>query len=117
MHKNLRKAFDKEIAIAKDFYSRAQYDESFHHLERAHVLGQCYVIPHTKTHVWMLCVGIRTGNLKEIAGQLIRIPGGIVASTLGKVPIGNTGGTNIKLTATLPIPDDLKIHFDHNEQE
>jgi len=112
MNDKLRKAFEKEMSIAKGFYSQAQYDDSFRHLERAHVLGQCFVVPHTRAHIRMLLIGIRTANLKEIAGQLFRIPGGIIASAIGKVPIGNTGGANIELTTTLPIPDDLKEYLE-----
>lgn len=115
MKRILREAFEEEMSIAKDFYSRAQYDESFRHLERAHVLGQCYVVPHTRTHIKMLVIGIRRGDAKEIAGQLFRIPGGVIASAIGKVPIGNTGGANIKLTATPPIPDDLQKFLDADE--
>lgn len=112
MKENLRRAFSDEMSKAREFYAQARYAEAFHHLERAHVLGQRYVVPHTRTHIRMLCIGVKTRNLREIIGQLIRIPGGIVASAIGKVPIGNTGGANIKLTATPPIPDDLKKFLD-----
>ncbi len=115
MKSHLKIAFDNEMSIARDFYAQGQFTDCFRHLERAHVLGQFYVVPHTKTHIWMLYVGIRTRNFEEIAGQLIRIPGGIIGSAIGKVPVGNTGGANIKLTTVLPIPEDLKAHLDFAE--
>jgi len=115
MNKTLRDAFENEMSAARDFYSQSKLDKSFSHLERAHVLGQSYVIPHTRTHIKMLVIGIRRGDLKEVFGQLFRIPGGIIASAIGKVPIGNTGGANIKLTATPPIPDDLKKFLQADE--
>ncbi|NOX50437.1 MAG: DUF3703 domain-containing protein [Gammaproteobacteria bacterium] len=117
MGESLRKVFNKEMSVAKRYFSQGQFEKSFQHLERAHVLGQRYVVPHTHCHIWMLFVGVRTRNLKEIVGQLIRIPGGIVASAIGKVPIGNTGGTNIKLTTTLPIPDEFRKVLGDNEQK
>jgi len=112
MNEKLKKAFQAELTLGKDLYALRQYDNAMRHFERAHVLGQFYVGPHTQTHIWMFIIGIRTGNFREIFGQLLRIPLGMIGSALGKVPLGNTGGTNIKLTATLPIPDDLKKHLD-----
>lgn len=117
MNERLRKAFEAEMTLGRDFYGQAQYGKAIHHFERAHVLGQFYVGPHTQTHIWMFIVGVRTGNFREILGQLLRIPLGMIGSALGKVPLGNTGGTDIKLTATLPIPDDLKIHLDAGKSE
>ncbi len=117
MGESLKKVFNQEMSLAKRCFSQGQFEKSFHHLERAHVLGQLYVVPHTRCHIWMLFVGIRTRNLKEVVGQLIRIPGGIVASALGKVPIGNTGGTNIKLTTTLPVPDEFRQVLGYDEQK
>lgn len=93
-------------------YDAADYAVAFSHFERAHVLGQRFVVPHTKTHVWMLRIGWRTRSLKEILGQLLRIPGGIIGSAIGLVPSGNTGGSNVPAFRRLPIPDDLKQHLD-----
>jgi len=115
MHKNLRNAFNAEMSLGRGFYSKAQYEDAFRHFERAHVLGQFYVVPHVRSHIWMFIIGIRTGNIREILGQAIRIPLGMIGSALGKVPPGNTGGANIKLSTTLPIPDDLKIHLDQDK--
>jgi len=117
MNEKLKKAFKAEMSLGRDFYSRAQYKDAFHHFERAHVLGQFYVIPHARTHVWMLIVGLKTRNLREIVGQLIRIPLGMIASALGKAPLGNTGGANIKLSKTLPIPEDLKTYLDQGDSK
>ncbi len=112
MDKDLKIAFEKEMKIGKEFFGRAEYEDAFRHFERAHVLGQFFVFPHVRSHIWMFFIGIRTGDFNEIKGQLIRIPLGMIGSALGKVPLGNTGGANIKLSTTLPIPDDLKEHLD-----
>ena len=115
MDKQLRDAFDKEMSLGKQFFSQKQFDTAFHHFERAHVLGQYYVLPHVKTHLWMFIIGLRTGNLSEIAGQLLRLPLGVFGSATGKIPKGNTGGANVKLTATMEIPDDLQKYLDNGE--
>ncbi|MCF6326622.1 MAG: DUF3703 domain-containing protein [Devosiaceae bacterium] len=123
MDKDLKAAFEKEMKLGKKFFAKAEYKDAFHHFERAHVLGQFFVLPHVRSHIWMFFIGIRTGDFNEIKGQLIRIPLGMIGSALGKVPLGNTGGANIKLSTTLPIPDDLKEHLDagrdatENEQQ
>ncbi len=112
MHKKLKTAYRSEMALGKRLFSEGKFKEAFHHFERAHVLGQFYVIPHARTHIWMLALGIRTGNAREILGQIIRIPLGLIGSALGKVPLGNTGGANVKLSSKMPIPEDLKAYLE-----
>ena len=108
----LRKAFEAEMRAATELYCTGSYTDAFHHFERAHVLGQRFVIPHTRTHVWMLRIGFKTGSIKEIFGQLIRIPAGMIGSAIGLVPAGNTGGSNVRATRRMPIPDDLKQYLE-----
>lgn len=112
MHKKLKIAFENEIESAKKFMAKYEYASAFNHLERAHILGQSYVIPHTRTHILMLIVGIKTRNIKEIWGQLIRIPAGIIGSTVGILPHGNTGGANVSALLKMEIPNDLKELLD-----
>jgi hypothetical protein len=100
------------MADGTRLYEQARYADAFRRFERAHVLGQRFVIPHTRTHVWMLRIGWKTRSVREILGQLIRIPGGIVGSALGLVPVGNTGGSNVPAMKRLSIPDDLKQYLD-----
>ena len=84
------------------------FGKAFYHLERAHVVGQQSPRHHTHVHWHMLMWGVRTRNLKEIFGQLIRIPTGFIGSILGIVPTGNTGGSNINLFQKLEISDELR---------
>jgi hypothetical protein len=55
----------------------------------------------------MLRIGWRRRDIREIVGQLLRIPGGAIGSALGRVPRGNTGGSRISAFRELPIPPDL----------
>ncbi len=112
MNRKLREAFNAEMTVGKSCFFKGDHAKAFHHFERAHVLGQFYVLPHVRTHIWMFIVGLRTGDLREIGGQLVRIPLGMIGSALGKVPKGNTGGANIKLSKTMPIPEDLRQFLD-----
>ncbi|KZN44050.1 DUF3703 domain-containing protein [Pseudoalteromonas luteoviolacea] len=107
MNKKFKDAFNFEMNVAKEYYATRHFALCFKRLERAHILGQKYVIPHTLSHWWMLKVGLKTANKREVIGQCIRIVASILFSKLW-VPIGNTGGSNVSAMKKMPIPDDLK---------
>lgn len=111
MNPILKEAFNKEMKIAKEFYLTQNWDEAFSHLEKAHILGQRNAIPHTFNHWWMLKVGIRKKDGKEILGQVIRLLVAGIGSIFGRAPIGNTGGANIGIMTPLPIADDIAQIF------
>jgi hypothetical protein len=103
----LRHAIRLELDAAERALAGNELDVAFGHLERAHVLGQALVVPHVVSHLGMLRVGWRRRDLREIVGQLLRVPGAALASLLGHVPIGNTGGANVPPFRSMPVPEDL----------
>lgn len=107
MRKKLEAAYNLEMGEAIRSYKLNDFDSSFHHLERAHILGQRYIIPHTKSHWWMLKVGIKKRNIKDVFGQVTRMIASVVFSRMW-VPLGNTGGANVNPMKPMPIPEDLK---------
>lgn len=107
MNPQPRQAFEMEMAAAVRQYEMGQMDLSFKHLEVAHVLGQRDVAPHIVTHWWMLKIGLRRRSASEVTGQGARIILGALGSSVGVVPTGNTGGTNISMFARLPIDQTL----------
>lgn len=60
----------------------------------------------------MLSWGMRNRKPREIIGQITRILGAAVATPIGWVPIGNTGGANISPFKPMPIPQDLQAILD-----
>lgn len=116
MHPTLKAAFDAEMQRARRALADNTLAEAFAHLERAHVLGQWYVLPHLLTHWLMLRIGWRRRDLREIRGQLLRIPGGMIGSAIGRVPRGNTGGANVSAIQPLPIPPDLQDLLKHDRR-
>lgn len=108
MNKKLQDAFNAEMTAAIKLYRAGDLAQAFLHLETAHVLGQRYVVPHVATHYWMLRVGLKRRSVYEVVGQLIRIVLGVVGSAAGRVPVGNTGGTNISMFKRLPIDPRIK---------
>lgn len=112
MNNELQSAFYERVDLAKSYYLQGELNKSFAALEEAHILGQSYIKEHTLVHFWMLKIGIKRGDLQEIFGQLLRIPMGIVGSLTGYIPKGNTGGANISMSKTLPIPSHLQKFLD-----
>jgi hypothetical protein len=104
----LRLHYYAELQAALAATARQDLPTAFAHLERAHILGQRWALPHTHTHLLMLRQALRTRDLREILGQLVRIIGGFPLSLFGRVPIGNTGGANVPPEQTMPVPADLQ---------
>ena len=112
MNPTLRAAFESEMDQAKAALRAGELDDAFHHLERAHILGQQFVGPHVRSHLAMLRIGILRRDRREIVGQLVRIPAAVIASSLGVPPGGNTGGANVGFFARMEIPPDLQALLD-----
>lgn len=107
MTETLRRSLRVEFDAAERAIAARDLDAAFRHLERAHVLGQAFVVPHVKSHIGMLRVGWLRRDRREVVGQLLRVPGAAIGSLLGHVPLGNTGGADVPPFQSMPIPDDL----------
>lgn len=81
---------------------------AWHHLERAHVIGQAYPVEHTHSHWLMLKFGFKIKDLKEAVGQIPRLLVGGVKSFVGHIPTGNTGGANVPPLRRMQIPPDIQ---------
>lgn len=110
MNQLLKIEFYKQLNLGKQLLKEKKYQESFYHLENAHVLGQKHLFRHTLSHYWMFILGIKSKNRKEIVGQILRIIASILF-TLIWVPSGNTGGANISPIKIIPIRKELKKYF------
>lgn len=108
MPKLLKPYFDEELNLFHNYYSKNEWQDAWFHLERAHVIGQAYPYQHSLVHWKMLLFGVKIKNIKEVIGQIPRLLVGGVKSFVGKIPIGNTGGSNIPPLKSLPIADDIK---------
>lgn len=112
MNKKLKDLFYSELEKSKILSSKKKYSESFSHLEKAHVIGQKDVLLHTISHLHMLKVALLSRDIKEVVGQLFRLPLGIVGSLVGIVPVGNTGGSNISAFKRMKLPEDIRKLMD-----
>ncbi|UJF21705.1 DUF3703 domain-containing protein [Shewanella sp. OMA3-2] len=82
--------------------------QAFTHLENAHVLGQQSTYWHVVTHYHMARWAVTQCDIKEFAGQLLRIAGAATKTVFGLVPAGNTGGTNVSPFKPMPLTAEHK---------
>ena len=113
MRSKLQQAFDLEMSKAIKLYETNLLTQSFFHLERAHILGQTRIIPHTRSHWWMLKVAVKHRDAHELMGQITRIIASLIFTRIW-VPIGNTGGANVNPLKPMPIPDDLQAFMNES---
>lgn len=81
-------------------------------LEEAHVLSQPWALPHIKVHGVMLLFAVRTRDVQEVRGQLLRLLVAGPGSVSGKYPAGNIGRANVPATQPMPIPEHLQALLD-----
>lgn len=104
-----RAAYEREARAARDAFELGALDEAFRLLERAHILGQPWAGAHSWTHWMMLRIGWRRRDIREVAGQVLRLSTGGLLSILGWLPVGNTGGADVPPKRPMPLPDDLRL--------
>ena len=113
---SLRPFYRDELQHAKTEFFKKHYQQSWRHLERAHILGQPYPLAHTEVHWKMLCFGIKIKNRKEVFGQIPRLLVGGIKSFVGKIPVGNTGGADVPPLKPMEIPEDLLLIINRNKK-
>jgi hypothetical protein len=107
MNTTHQKALQDEVLFATELMERGNLDGAFRHLERVHVLGQTDVRWHVLAHWLMLKVAIRRGRAMTAIGQAVRIVLGAIGSAVGRVPTGNTGGSDVSMFVRMPIAAEL----------
>jgi hypothetical protein len=106
--------YNEELTSYKINLNAKNYQLSWHHLERAHIIGQRYPLEHSSVHWKMLLFGVKIKNTKEVLGQIPRLLFGGVKSFVGNVPVGNTGGANVPPLKTMEIPEDIQKIINSN---
>lgn len=109
--KRLKKYYDEELRKYRNEYANGNLEVAWHHLERAHIIGQRYPFSHSYAHWKMLEFGIKIKCYREIFGQIPRLIFGGVKSFVGEVPLGNPGGANVSPLKSFPIDEDIQHIF------
>lgn len=108
MTEKIKKYIDLEVEKAGKLIAENELETAFHHLERAHILGQAITYEHTRVHFLMLKIGWKRKDWREILGQLFRIIGASTKTPFGIYPTGNTGGANVSQFKPMTVPADLQ---------
>lgn len=103
----VRTAYESALGVAHEAERLGRLDDAFAALERAHILGQRFLVPHIVTHLGMLRIGWKRRDVREIAGQVLRLAATLPGYLIGWVPKGNTGGANVSALKPAPLPEDL----------
>lgn len=114
MPKKMVPYFENELKEANAFLVNKNFQKSWYHLERAHIIGQKYPFEHTYVHWKMLQFGFIIKSTNEVMGQIPRLLVGGVKSFVGHIPAGNTGGANVPPLKSMNIPNDIQKIINDN---
>ena len=97
-----------EYRDARSAADAGKNEEAWRHLERAHIVAQGMLLPHIYSHWRMLRLAVRTSDAREILGQLTRLALAPLGNITGRLPIGNTGRSDVSAFVHMDIPADLQ---------
>lgn len=97
-----------EYRDARSATDAGNTEEAWRHLERAHIVAQGMLVPHIYSHWQMLRLAVRTSDVREILGQLTRLVLAPLGNLTGRLPVGNTGRSDVSAFAHMDIPADLQ---------
>lgn len=106
-HSRIAAFLAREYQAAQAAEDVGQIDRSWYHLERAHIVAQARLKPHCYSHWRMLALAFRQHDWKELCGQIFRLLLAPLGNASGRLPIGNTGRSNVSAFAAMEIPADL----------
>ena len=104
MPATVRAVFDAEMGVVAD---TDDVELAWWSLERADVLSQPRPWPHTRTHLAMLTLALRTRDAREGIGQILRLLVAAPGSVSGRYPAGNSGRSRVPMMQPMPVPADL----------
>ena len=73
------------------------------------MLGQTDFGPHLRVHLGMLRVAWLLRDGRELRGQLMRLVLTPIGHLSGRLPLGNTGASNVSAFAPMAIPPDVEV--------
>lgn len=107
MNLKTKAAYKIELAAFTKAMALKDWPSAWLHIERAHILGQYFVIPHLETHWLMFGLAFKTKNYQEILAQIPRLLLAAPGSLTGKAPKGNPGSGRVGIFTPSPTPEDL----------
>ena len=108
----LNSALAAELGSYREARRAGDVDQQWRALERAHVLSQPMLLRHLQVHRQMLGLAIRSADGAEVVGQIARLALAPLGHLTGRVPVGNTGRSNVSAFQPMRVPEDLR-HLVH----
>jgi hypothetical protein len=105
-------AYDAAMSAALVSLARSAPSAAWAQLELAHVLGQRDFGRHWRMHVTMLRAAWALRDGRELLGQLLRLSLVPLGHLFGRLPLGNTGRSNVSAFTPMDVPADLKRLLD-----
>jgi hypothetical protein len=85
-------------------------------LEAAHVVGQTRLLPHARVHGLMLATAWQERAGAELIGQAFRLALVPLGHLLGRLPLGNTGRSNVSAFAPMAVKPEIRALIDTMRQ-
>lgn len=108
---HVRHLIHSEMVAYQDARIIGDHAAAWARLERSHIFSQPFLGLHLANHWAMLRFAISVRDVKEATGQIFRLALAPLGAMTGRIPIGNTGRSNVSAFRTMPIPDDLAYWF------
>lgn len=99
---------EREMSAYRTAKAASDIAKAWAVLERAHILSQPYLGPHLTNHWTMLGFAVELRDWRETAGQVVRLALAPLGALTGRIPVGNTGRSNVSAFQPMPVPDDLR---------
>lgn len=103
-----RRLIKQQMADYENARLAGDADSAWQALERAHIISQPYLGPHCENHLAMLGFAVALRDWREVTGQVVRLMLAPLGALTGRIPIGNTGRSNVSAFQPMDIPDDLR---------
>lgn len=100
------RAFDAELAGARQAQDVGNFEEAWRLLERAHVLGQAWNGPHARVHLGMMRFCFQKRELGGLVRQTLILLSNPLATALVRTLVG-ASGQNVNPLRRGPVPEDL----------
>ena len=104
----------EEYRCAAKAMEEKKFEEAWRHLERAHVVAQERLKLHCISHWRMLQLAWRTRDWREVRGQIFRLSLAPIGNITGRLPIGNSGRSNISALARMEIEPEVSRVLDQS---
>lgn len=103
-----RSLIDAEMVAYREACDENDRAAAWRALERVHIISQPFLLPHLANHLAMLGFAARERDPKEMFGQIIRLALAPLGAMTGRVPVGNTGRSNVSAFLPMDLPEDLQ---------